>query len=346
MSALTIRQVDPAAERERIMSVLAGSLPAAALWDRFDWLYLENPEGPALVWLAEQDGVALGTSAAHRRRMRVDGRVVPVLLLGDFGVDPTQRSLGPALRLLRATLAPVEDGSVALSYDFSNAAMQAVYRRMGMTTLGHSERWMLPVSITQLLRERLGRKPLTTMVGGVGDLLLQGRRVLQGGADGVQIERLYDVCGAEFDRLDARLAPPAGVVGVRDAAYLNWRYRRNPVWRHEIICARRGDELAGYVVLRPTAPSVLSVLDLAGEDEQVSRALVTAASDWAQARHSAALHAEVLAEGPAAQLLQRLGFVRREAQPGPIVCRPADSPHHALLDDAAQWWLLGGDRDV
>ena len=78
MSALTIRQVDPAAERERIMSVLAGSLPAAALWDRFDWLYLENPEGPALVWLAEQDGVALGTSAAHRRRMRVDGRIVPV----------------------------------------------------------------------------------------------------------------------------------------------------------------------------------------------------------------------------------------------------------------------------
>jgi GNAT superfamily N-acetyltransferase len=346
MAEVTIRQVDPAAERERILAVLAASLPAAAMRDRFDWLYLANPAGPALVWLAEHDNVAVGTSAAHRRRMRVDGATVPALTLGDFAIDASHRSLGPALRLLRATLAPIHAGDFAVSYDFSNASMHAVYRRMQVHSLGHSERWMLPVSITHLLREKLGHRPLAAVVGGVGDVLWQGRRALQGRADGVQVERLQGDCGAEFDALDVRLARPSGVAGVRDGAYLTWRYRRNPVWRHELLCARRAGELTGYAVLRPTAPNVVALLDLCAEDEAVARALLSSASDWARKTDAAALHVEVLAEGPAAHLVQALGFVRREAQPGPLVCRPPDAPRAATLDAAASWWLLGGDRDV
>jgi hypothetical protein len=346
MGEVAIRQVDAAAERERILAALAASLPAAAMRDRFEWLYLGNPDGPALVWLAEHDAVVLGTSAAHRRRMRVDGAVVQALLLGDFAIDASQRSLGPALRLLRATLAPIHDGRFAFSYDFSNAAMHAVYRRMQVNSLGHSERWMQPVSITHLLREKLGHRPLATVVGGVGDVLWQGRRVLQGRADDLQVERLDADCGAEFDALDARCAPATGVAGVRDAAYLNWRYRRNPVWRHEILAARRAGSLAGYAVLRPTAPSIVALLDLCAEDAAVARALLASAADWAAKTDAAVLHVEALAEGPAARLVQTLGFVRREAQPGPMVCRPSASPLAATLDAAANWLLLGGDRDV
>lgn len=347
MGEISIRRVDPAAERARILGVLRRSLPAAAGDERFDWLYLTNPDGPALVWLAERDdGTVLGTSAAHRRRMRVGGDVLPALNLGDFAVDPSQRVLGLALRLLRATLAPVHDGAHAFSYDFSNAAMHAVYRRMQVGSLGHDERWMQPVSMTRLLEHRAGNRALAAVGGGVLDLALQVRRTLRRRAAGVEIDTLTGDCGDEFDALDARLADGRAVTGVRDAAYLNWRYRRNPVWRHEIVCARTAGRLVGYAVLRRADANVVQLVDLQGEDQKVLTALVSAAAERAVAQEAAALHVEVLAEGSAAVMVGGLGFIRRESQPGPIVCRPADSPHAATLDRAASWWLMGGDRDV
>ncbi|MDX2165629.1 MAG: GNAT family N-acetyltransferase [Deltaproteobacteria bacterium] len=346
MSEMVIRQVDPAGERARILGVLAASLPAAAPAERFDWLYLGNPDGPALVWLAEQDGVALGTSAAHRRRMRVDGTVVDALLLGDFAVDHAHRALGPALRLLRATLAPLRDGPFAFSYDFCSASMQAVYRRMQVDSRGHSERWMHPVSMARLLAAKTGRPTLGAVVGGLGDLLWRGRQALRRRAAGVAVAPLATDCGPEFDALDARLARRHGVSAVRDAAYLNWRYRRNPVWPHAILCARRGGTLRGHAIVRPTQPRLVALVELQAEDTEVAQALLSAAADWANARGAAALHVEVLAEGPAARLVQALGCVRREAHAGPMVCRPADSPHAGTLDAAEQWWLMGGDRDV
>lgn len=347
MSEIGVRQVDPAAARERILGVLASSLPAAAGRERFDWRYLCNPDGPALVWLAEgESGEVLATSAAYPRRMRVGGDVVRALNLGDFAVDRSHRTLGPALRLLRATLAPVHDGTYAFSYDFSNAPMHAVYRRMQVNSLGHIERWVQPVSMTRLVREKLGDRALAAVVGGVADVVVRARRSLRGRARGVSVDLLAAECGVEFDALDARLARGRAVAGVRDAAYLNWRYLHHPIWRHQIICARTAGRLVGYAVVRCPTPHTAQLVDLQAEDTRAARALLARTEQWSAAHGAAALHVEVLAEGPAARVIKTLGFIRRESQAGPLVCAAVGSPCAPILDAAANWWLMGGDRDV
>jgi hypothetical protein len=344
---IRIRQVDPASERQRILTVLAGNLPAAAAPERFDWLYLSNPDGPALVWLAEhENGDPLGTSAAHPRRMRVGADPVRALNLGDFAIDRSQRTLGLALRLLGATLAPVRDRTYALSYDFSNASMHAVYRRMRMHALGCNQRWMQPVAMRRLLRGKLGSELLAAVAGAAGDALWQARRSIHGRARGVRLEVLTDECGEEFDALNARVARGRFVVGVRDATYLNWRYLRNPMWKHEILCARTDGGLVGYAVLRRTNPHTVALVDMQGEHTRVCRMLLSAAVRWAVSHDVAALHVEVLAGSPAARIVKALGFIRRESDDGPVAFWPSDCPLAIKLEDAKNWWLIGGDRDV
>ena len=347
MRAVRIRQVDPASEQERILRVLAGNLPAAAGSERFNWLYLSNPDGPALVWLAEhENGDAVGTSAAHPRRMRVGGEPVRALNLGDFAIDRSHRTLGPALRLLGATLAPVRDRTYAFSYDFSNASMQAVYQRMGVHALGRTERWMQPVAMGRLLRGKLRVGMLATAVGMVGDAIWHGRRSVHGRVKGLKLEVLAAECGEEFDAFDARIAEGRSVVGVRDTAYLNWRYLHNPVWKHEILCARADGRLAGYAVLRRTNAEIVSLVDLQGEHTGVCGTLLSGAIQWAAACDAAALHVEVLAESPTARMVQTLGFIRRESQVGPVAFWSPDCPLAGELGAVKNWWLIGGDRDV
>ena len=246
MGEISIRQVDPAAERARILGVLAASLPAAAAPERFDWLYLSNPDGRALVWLAEHDdGTILGTSAAHPRRMRVGGDVVRALNLGDFAIDRSQRALGPALRLLRATLAPVHDGTYAFSYDFSNAAMHAVYRRMHVNSLGHDERWMQPVSMTRLARDKLSNPHPRRGGGSSGGCAVARPPRAPSPRQRPRRRPSRRRVWRRIRRARCAARPGRAVVGVRDAAYLNWRYLRNPVWSHDIVCARAGGRLGG-----------------------------------------------------------------------------------------------------
>jgi hypothetical protein len=344
---IRVRQVDPALERERILTVLALNLPAAAAPERFDWLYLSNPDGPALVWLAEyENGEPTGTSAAHPRRMHVGGDRVVALNLGDFAIDRSQRTLGLALRLLGATLAPVRDRAYAFSYDFGNASMQAVYRRMGVHGLGRNERWMQPIAMRRVLRGKLGTVWLATVAGAAGDALWHVRRSIHGRAKGLRLDGLAGECGEEFDALDARLARRRRVTGVRDAAYLSWRYLRNPVWKHEIVCARADGRLVGYAVLRRTTPDTVALVDVQGEDMRVCRALLSAAVRGAAAQNAAALHVEVLAGSEAAHMIKALGFIRRESDDGPVVFWPPACPLADDLAAAQHWWLIGGDRDV
>jgi hypothetical protein len=348
MGEITIRQVDPASERERILSVLAANLPAAAAPERFDWLYLSNPDGPALVWLAElENGAPVGTSAAHPRRMYVGGEQVYALNLGDFAIDRSQRSLGPALRLLRATLAPVREHAYAFSYDFGNASMQAVYRRMRVRALGCSERWMQPIAMRRVLRGRLGAGWLAAVAGTTGDALWRIRRSLHGRVKGLTLYVLAAECGEEFDALDARVARAGRYVGgVHDAKYLSWRYLRHPIWKHEIVCARSNDRLVGYTVLRCTTPDTVSIVGMQGEHIRVCRMLLSGAAQRAAAHNAAALDVEVLAGSEAARLIKTLGFIRRESADGPVVFWPPDRPQASELEAVTHWWLFGGDRDV
>ena len=340
-----IRQVDPSQEGAAIQGVLERNLVQAAGLKRLEWLYLGNPDGRALVWLAEDDeGRAVGTSAAHPRRMRIGKEIVRALNLSDFAFDAAYRSLGPALKLLKATLEPVRNGDHAFSYDFPSQAMHALYRRMGGADLGAGERWVRPVDFKSIAKRTIGGV-VGRVVGAAGGVALRARDALAGIPRGIDVTPLEGEFGAEFDALDAKLAGMTAVAGVRDAAYLDWRYRQHAMFSHDVLCARRNGELLGFVVVRPGENGVALVLDLfAGEEDGVRRGLAAAAVDHARAGDAEALHVEVLAGSPAAKMFSKLGFVKRDEGAGPVPFSGPDGP--AVLRHAANWWITGGDRDV
>jgi hypothetical protein len=337
-------RVDPSADGEAIRAVLERNLPDAARAERYAWVYEANPDGPALVWLVnDAAGAPVGTSAAYPRRMHLDGETVLALNLSDFAVDTAFRTLGPALQLLRATLEPVRSGEYAFSYDFPSESMRALYRRMGGADLGRKERWVRPVDLRPIVKRRMGSGIVGSVVGAAGQAALRARDALSGVPAGLSIEPLDGECGAEFDGLDKKLGRLRPVTGVRDARYLNWRYGRGG---YTFLCARRGGDLEGFLVVGTEDPEVVPVLDLfAPADNGVARGLIAGAVDFARGRGSEALWVEVLADSASAATVQASGFVKRDDTEGPVPFAGPESPHRSLLAEAGNWWITGGDRD-
>lgn len=347
MNSIRIRQADPVADAGAIRAVLERNLPEAARPERFEWHYQRNPDGPALVWLVQDAaGRPVGTSAAYPRRMHLDGEIVRALNLSDFAVDTAYRSLGPALQLLRATLEPVRSGEYAFSYDFPSESMRALYRRMGGADLGRKERWVRPVDLRPIARRKMGNGIVGSVVGAAGQAALRARDAFSGVPSGLEIELLEGECGAEFDALDERLGRLRRVIGVRDAAYLNWRYAQSPLSSFSILCARRAGRLEGFAVLWPEDPEVVPILDLyAPEENGVRRGLIAGTVEFARRRGAESLWMEVLADSGSARTVQALGFVKRDDTEGPVPFAGPESPHRATLADADNWWITGGDRD-
>lgn len=344
-----VREADPERDRNRILAVLSRSLPAAATADRYAWLYLSNPHGRARVWLAEdaETGEPVGTSAGHPKRVWADGAQLDVLDLSDFAFDAAYRTLGPALKLLRATLAPIERADFAFSYDHPSRAMFAIYQRMGGRDVSARRRWVRLLKVSPQVARRLGGGLGSRLLGQAGDLALRAKDTLLPRRGDIAVEPLGGDCGPEFDRLDAALCRATRLRLVRSAAHLRWRYLRNVTARHEILCARRRGELVGYLVLRPREPDVLAIVDVIASDPGAPGALLEAAAALGHRRGASALWATVLRDSPVEALFPAAGFVARDEGPGVVMYAPKAPPAlKAALEDPKQWWMLEGDEDV
>lgn len=345
--AVRIRRADPEADRDRVTRVLSRNLPAAAGEERYAWLYLENPCGPSRVWLAEDEetGEAVGTSAGHPKRVRVQGKIELALNLGDFAMDRAYRSLGPGLRLLRATLAPMDGGEFAFSYEQPSEAMLAIYARMGGQGVGRYERWVRVLDARPILKRRWGDNLASSIAGSAGNAALRARDALKKRSH-VSISPLAGPFGDEFDRLEEDLADTAPVRLVRSSDYLRWRYRRSAAARHEILCARAGARLLGYLVVRDEVLDVLTVIDLvtAPGDAEVREALIREAVSLGRACGKHSLVATVLRRSRASHLFPDLGFRLRESSSGMAIYGPPETMK--TLRNPANWWIVEGDQDV
>jgi hypothetical protein len=134
---------------------------------------------------------------------------------------------------------------------------------------------------------------------------------------------------------------------VRSAAYLNWRYRKNVMWRHEVLCARRGGSLVGYAVARlDDAAQSITLAEIAPiQDAEAHRALLVAALRLARECGAAVLATHGLTDSPVTRVFRELGFTARPKTGGSVSCLA--SPSNALgelLDQGSSWWMIEGDR--
>lgn len=344
---ISIEQVDPETERASISRLLEANLPDAATKGRFEWAYLENPHGAAKVWLARtEDGDAIGTSAAFPRLFRVNGNAVKALVLSDFAFDARHRTLGPALKLLRASLAPVDAGEFKFALDHPSESMAAVYRRLGGTELGPQVRFVRLLGIAGLVRRRWGNGPLVSSIGRLGDAvmgMLGGPGRVAAGLAVADHSGPYD---ASFAEVAGVLETRRSVVGDRSPDYLNWRFHSGIRFRYATVTVSSAGKLLAYAILQHTDDRVATIAEfVCPPDRAAERALLSAVADHCRRNNAESIQASGFDGGAWSVLLNDLGFAARERLPGVIVYACKGEEIASTLAAGKSWWMTDGDRD-
>lgn len=343
---IAIHQVDLTVDAKLVIDVLFRYLTPLSDERRFDWLYVSNPYGQARVWVAvnKQDGAMIGVASAFPRRVYIGEREELCWVLGDFCISDNYRTLGPALQLQRACLAGIDSGEAAFCYDFPSQNMMAVYKRLRIDQWSRMLRLAKPLRVDRKVGELVKNRAVAHGLSTVGNLLLAFFASQPKGAKTIALSLHEGECGKEFSVLAHRIGGQYGVCVQRSAEYLNWRYLTNPLYRYELLTARRDNALVAYVVFTHTKEDA-TLVDLFGiNDPMIISTLVNALIALLRERGVMTVSASVVESHPWAALLQQLSFKVRENVPIVVYVSPS-LPAECNILKGHNWFLMQGDRD-
>jgi len=340
-----VRPAEVNGEGAALTAFLSAYLSPDATDARFEWLYCKNPEGMARAWVAceAETGRIVGIAAAFPRRIRCRGEEVQGYVLGDFCIHPDYRSLGPALALQRRSLEDLSREGAGFVFDFPSTSMLAIYKRLRIEPQKSSIRFAKPLRADRQIQKRFPNSATARAMAAAANATLRLRDARLGRSSDWTIAEETSPCGEEFTRAFRQWAPRMGICANRSADYLNWRFMQHPQRRYQLLTARKGGSLCGYLIYQ-WAGEDATVVDLFAEEDQVCKALLI--ETIAIMRHCGVntLSAPFLQSHAGREILEDCGFQPRESAPVMLLTLPWAVNHkgdHGL----DHWYLTHGDRE-
>jgi predicted N-acetyltransferase YhbS len=303
----------------------------------YEWQYWRNPLGPAVVIVAEADGMVVGHAAAYVAPGRLRGARVRIAHGGDAAVHPEHRGAGLFTRLSEARARAVADEGAAAMMVLPNPDAVGANVRSGLEQVGRVPVWIRPMDDAWVA----GRAHLPRAV------VRAGRRMLFGDLEAGAARR-SQIVPSGFDALHTRLAPQLGSGLARGAQWWRWRYTAAPGADYRAYELRRGDRLVAVAVvadrLRMGAP-FWYVFDLLAEDRACASAVIGAALTDEEADPVVAAALLGMPGTWAAQMARGCGFRRlpRALEPRPMVLGVVG--HRAPVETLGPWHVTWGDHD-
>ena len=332
---ILIRQADLDQDLDLIRETHNANRDQPADARRFQWAYLGNPDGRAVAWFAvdEQSGQVAGVAAVHPRRVRLGcGHEVRAWNCGDLSVHQRFRRLGIGRTLRGMARQAVDLGDPAFLYAHPNRVAARVHLATGHQVLGRMVRYIRPLRISGL--GSLDALTSTALCCAGTDWLVHSTlefEWLRAGSLPDELTELYD-----------QVARRLGTSVVRDRAYLEWRFMRNPVEQTELLIARSRNHVQGYLAYA-LRDGYAVAKDWLAVDRTVWNELFAGWIREMRRRDLAWVSLMALSTHPDLPALRSFGFVRRPGVTTAIV--HASPSYRASVATPEAWYMTAGDRD-
>lgn len=334
-------------DRDQIMGVWSRNLlfrDPAVQAAKYDWFYFGNPVGKGRCWLLRHRPTQriVGTAGLGLRRFCVGGSSLLVGLGCDLAVDKEHRLLQPAMMLQKGVLESLS-GGVDFIYGLPNVKAAPVFQRLGYWYPSSLARFVKVLKTEKHLRLP---KVLRTTAAMAADLALRGFSRETWMRDGESKVVELPSIGVEFDDLWQRARGQFPATCQRDAAFLQWRFKRCPLARYAILglVSNSAQRLDGYAMCYVDDDGHAEIADFLAVDDDATDHLLAGVVRWARSRNASSIGCEFLNQVHFEGRLRRFGFIRRP-QPLNVMVRFAtagpDSRQSELLKD---WFFLPADQ--
>jgi hypothetical protein len=303
-----------------------------------------------LTWLAIRNETQeiIGCTSAFPRKIWMEGNVILACGGGDALVNPAFRRQGIATALHHTSVNGMKDAGIQWLHGFPNAKNLGAFLKVGAIHPGNLHGMYLQIRrggrlAKQLRLSNSAARGVSNLISKVS-LTATGRNLRQYR----QLEqKIKDTTSfdSRFDRLTEEVGSGKAIYGVRDSAYLEWRYLRNPAMSHTILAHEDEDQLRGFVALEFTQNKCYIVDIFARSDADSINPLIAGVIQTAIKKHVNVSLPMITAASPFVKHLAHWGF-----KPGPMefsfMILPSWDEGCQYVSDINNWHLSYADHDI
>ena len=323
------------------------------------WQYVENPGGPAIIQLARD--VATGQLAGQYVVIPMRFKVKEATILGALSLNTLTRAIysgqGIFTGLAKAVYQDCAEQGATFCYGFPNPnSYPGFTKKLGFTDLGNVPLLLRPLNTQALVRKRFGS--LLAALALPFDLYY---KVKERSEERYDVYPLTDTHLCDMDAFWTKVRAKYPIMGIRDAAYIRWRYFDIPLRDYQVYGVRQegSSTLLGYIVGRCSEVDGMScgmIVDFLVDPRHpgAGNQLVHRLLRFFVANNMDLAGSLMLSHTEEARILKAEGFLTcpkaLEPQPFPVIYRsfspPLDPPLEDPFLDLKRWFLTMGDYDV
>jgi hypothetical protein len=325
--------------------------------EQWRWKFQANPaklSAPIHIVLGESESKIVSQLAAIARDLWMRGEPHQTVQIVDNLIDPAYRS---GRHLLRDMLAFYGEHVRAQGNDFTFGCPNDAHYRVGKRLLAYEDFFAAPRLFRRLNLRLSLRQHLPNSVKPVADAL---GRLSAWGARLALLNikhsefRVVETVDERFDRFWDLAKGHFTILGVRDRAYLQWRYFQRPDARFILLSAEDNEGMKAWVVLNvtqlPDGSRIGYLVDFLYVDEPVMGQLLLRGL-FELSRLGADYAIAVAAPGSAGdRLVRAAGFREREGfDPVRMSIRwytMQDKQSQSIVLNPVNWHLCHGDLDL
>ncbi len=309
--------------------------------------YERNPSGSANIWAAKakRSQKIVSSYVAMPWKFRVLGEEQLAMQCCD--VFTSFRFRGLDIYASQDKEAPdyFKGKNVAFFFAFPNANAVAGHQKAGWQKIGRLQRWVKVLKSEHIFKKLIKNKFLSRLTGAIVDfilLLFSKEKWISGtGYETVEIQ----VCDEKFDQLWRSESSHYGILAVRDAKYLNWRYLQSPKKNKTILAIKQSEKILGYAVLE-IEENFGAIVDIfSKKDETVIAVLVAQSLKYFHRNNVATVSYCALEKDFYLSQLSRFGFQMRENS-SVLMGTPVDHSDTKTIFTPENWHITLGDCDI
>ena len=212
--------------------------------DFFDWQYLNNPEGEAIVITAKDENeqnAVIGVESILPMNILVDQKIVKASLSCNSYVDPDYRNKGIFSKLISTVLEQSMKKNISCIYGVANDNSFNSFVRQGSYEISD-----MPILFRPLRLSHYFSFPISSVLR-IFDNIWKAKKSANPNVN--EFDGYFD---ESFEILATKASQRIPVIKQRTKEFLNWRYRNSPTRKYKTFVLRKNSVLEGYVITRKT----------------------------------------------------------------------------------------------
>jgi predicted N-acetyltransferase YhbS len=209
--------------------------------DFFDWQYLRNPEGEAIVITARDDDKIVGVESILPMNIIVDQKIVKASLSCNSYVHPNYRKKGIFSKLISIVQEESMKKDISCIYGVANDNSFDSFIKKGSHEISN-----MPILFRPLRLSNYFSFPLNSILRPFDNIWKIKKNV------NPNITQFNDYFDESFEILVKKASQNIPIIKQRTKEFLNWRYKDHPTREYKTFVLNENSILGGYIIIRKT----------------------------------------------------------------------------------------------